>query len=347
MIKPKRLQPGSKIAIISPSSGLPHLFPEIYELGLHQLQQVLSLEVIEMPTARMAPDELYRNPQLRAKDMNECFSNDHIDGILTSIGGYESVRILPFLDTDMIRNHPKFIMGFSDATTFLTYLNQLGMVTFYGPSVMAGIAQMKNLPLEYTEHLKALLFSSSFPYKLFPYPKWTNGYKDWKSIEHLGECREFYDNQHGWSFLQGGSVERGYLWGGCIEVLEFMKSTVYWPNEAFWNDKILFFETSEDKPSPMQVGYMLRNYGMQGIFSKVKGILIGRAKDYTMEEKEKLSEIAVKVIKDEFGAGDLPIVVDLDFGHTDPKWILPIGSQVELNPITREITLLECPFDES
>jgi len=65
MIKPKRLQPGSKIAIISPSSGLPHLFPEIYELGLHQLQQVLSLEVIEMPTARMAPDELYRNPQLR------------------------------------------------------------------------------------------------------------------------------------------------------------------------------------------------------------------------------------------------------------------------------------------
>lgn len=346
MIKPKRLKSGSKIAIISPSNGLPYLFPDIYDLGLKNLQDVMGLEIVEMPTARMAPNDLYRNPQLRANDINKCFEDENIDGIITSIGGYESVRILPYLDTDTIINNPKFIMGFSDATTFLTYLNQLGMVTFYGPSVMAGLAQIKNLPSEYTQHLRAILFSSQFPYTYTPFQKWTNGYKDWSNLDTLGECQEFYNNENGWKYIQGNSVEQGYLWGGCIEVLEFMKSTSYWANESFWNDKVLFFETSEEKPSPMQVGYMLRNYGMQGIFSKIKGVVLGRAKDYSKEEKLKLNEITVNVIKDEFGADNVPIVVDFDFGHTDPKLILPLGGKVELNPATNEIILLESPFNE-
>jgi muramoyltetrapeptide carboxypeptidase LdcA involved in peptidoglycan recycling len=344
MKKPKKIMPGSRIAIISPSNGLPYLFPDIYELGLKNIKEVMGFEVVEMPTARMSPDDLYRNPQLRANDINQCFEDDNIDGIITSIGGYESIRILPFLDTEMIINNPKFIMGFSDATTFLTYLNQLGIVTFYGPSIMAGLAQIKNLPSEYTQHLKSILFSNQFPYVYTPFQKWTNGYKDWSNLDTLGECQEFNENENGWTFLQGNSVEQGYLWGGCIEVLEFMKSTIYWPNESFWYNKILFFETSEEKPSPSQVGYMLRNYGMQGIFSKIKGVILGRAKDYTEEEKLKLNEIAVNVIKGEFGADTLPIVADFDFGHTDPKLILPLGSKVELNPNTNKIILLECPF---
>lgn len=121
-------------------------------------------------------------------------------------------------------------MGFLDATTFLSYLNQLGLITFYGPSVMAGLAQMESLPPAYIAHLKAILLSSQYPYTYSPYDKWSNGYKDWSNLETLGECKEFHDNENGWTFLQGNSVEQGELWGGCMEVLEFMKSTKYWPN---------------------------------------------------------------------------------------------------------------------
>ncbi len=345
MIKPKRLKSGSKIAIISPSSGLPYLFPDIYELGLKQLKEVFGLEVVEMPSARMSPEELYKNPQLRAQDINHCFENEEIAGIITSIGGYESVRILPFLNMEVIVNHPKFVMGFSDATTFLTYLNNWGMVTFYGPSVMAGIAQLSNLPKAYTEHLKAILFEEQFPYRYAPYHEWTNGYKDWSQLETLGECQSFIENENGWTFIQGDTIVQGYLWGGCIEVLEFMKSTIYWPQDYFWQDKVLFFETSEEKPSPMQVGYMLRNYGMQGIFSRVKGVIFGRAKDYSLEENLELREILMNIIAKEFGAEHVLIVVDFDFGHTDPKLILPLGGRVELNPGTNEVILLESPFE--
>ncbi|WP_246168343.1 S66 family peptidase [Paenibacillus antarcticus] len=344
MKKPTRLRVGSKIAIISPSSGVPYVFPGIYELGLQNLQDMLGFEIIEMPTARMSPDELYRNPKQRAEDINECFKNDQIDGIITSIGGYESVRILPYLDTEIIKNNPKFIMGFSDATTFLTYFNVLGMVTFYGPSVMAGLAQLQHLPDATTQHLKSILLEDHYPYTYRPFERWTNGYQDWGNSDTLGQCREFHHNEAGWTFIQGDTIEVGYAWGGCIEVLEFMKSTVYWPSESFWNDKILFFETSEEKPTPGQVGYMLRNYGMQGIFQQIKGVMFGRAQDYSNEEKQELNQMLLSVIRDEFGASKIPIVIGVDFGHTDPKLIIPLGGLVQLNPVTGEIVLLESPF---
>ena len=133
--------------------------------------------------------------------------------------------------------------------------------------------------------------------------------------------------------------------GGCISVLECIKSTDYWPDKTFWHDKVLFFETSEEKPLPSRVGYMLRNYGIQGVLEKVKGVVFGRAKDYSEKEKEELNRIILNVIRDEFKVSDIPVIVDVDFGHTDPKLILPLGCMVSLNPITKDVTLMENPFN--
>lgn len=346
MIKPGKLRQGSRIAVISPSSGVPSVFPEIYELGLKNLREVLGFEIVEFPTARMSREELYKNPKLRAEDINRAFGDKSIDGIIASIGGYESIRILKYLDTETILKNPKLIMGFSDSTTFLVYLNLLGMITFYGPSVMAGFAQLNNLPGEFLEHLNTFLFEGKNTYDYKSYPRWANGYKDWKNMNTLGECTEFFPNEKGWTFLQGSNVTRGRLWGGCIEVLEFLKSTDYWPHKEFWNERVLFFETSEEKPLPDNVGYMLRNYGVQGIFEKAKGIIFGRPKDYTPSEVEELYDIVQSIVRDEFGAADIPIVMDFDFGHTEPKVILPLGCMVEINPGERNVTLLENPFRE-
>lgn len=345
LIKPKKIKPGSRIAIISPSNGLPFLFPDIYELGLKNLKEMFGFKIVEMPTARMSPDELYKNPKLRADDINRAFADCSIDGVITSIGGYESVRILKYLDIDIIKKNPKLIMGFSDATTFLSYLNYLGMITFYGPSVMAGFAQLKHLPSQYIEHIKRILFSDHFPYNYTPYAKWTNGYKEWSNKDTLGKCTEFFNNENGWTFLQGKGITQGRLWGGCIGVLECIKSTDYWPDKTFWNNKVLFLETSEEKPLPSQVGCMLRNYGIQGILGKVKGVVFGRAKDYSLKEKEEFNKIILSVIRDEFKVSDISVIVDMDFGHTDPKLILPLGCMVSLNPKTKDITLTENPFN--
>jgi len=76
LIKPKKIKPGSRIAIISPSNGLPFLFPDNYELGLENLKEIFGFKIVEMPTARMSPDELYKNPKLRAEDVNHAFADN-------------------------------------------------------------------------------------------------------------------------------------------------------------------------------------------------------------------------------------------------------------------------------
>ena len=344
MKKVKSLKKKSKIAIISPSNGLPYLFNDIYELGLKNMEELFDFQIIEYPTARMSPDELYKNPELRAKDINDAFKDDSIDGIITSIGGYESVRILEFLDIEMILNNPKLIMGFSDATAFLSYLNKKGLITFYGPSVMAGFAELKHIDEKYKNNLNDFLTNLKVPYEYIPYDNYTNGYKDWNNKDTIGECESFQKNT-GLDFFNELGKVKGKLWGGCIEVLECLKGTKYFPELEFFNDKILFFETSEEKPTPIQVGCMLRNYGTQGILNRVNGIIFGRPKDYSVDEVNELKEIIKDIIEIEFKVKDISIVMNADFGHTDPKWILPYGMEVLMDADNKNIVLLENPFN--
>ena len=121
-----------------------------------------------------------------------------------------------------------------------------------------------------------------------PFDFWTERYLEWADPANTGQIGAIHANAEKWQWLQGEGVVQGHLFGGCLDVLEFMKGTAYWPSADFWQDKLLFLETSEDKPTPTQVKFMMRNYGMQGIFDQINGLLFGRARDYTPQEKQAL-----------------------------------------------------------
>jgi muramoyltetrapeptide carboxypeptidase LdcA involved in peptidoglycan recycling len=95
------------------------------------------------------------NVKLRAQDINAAFADREVKAV------FASIRILPFIDINIIKNNPKIFMGYSDTTTMLTYFNLLGLVTFNGPSVMASFSQAENLPKEFTQHVYDILFKSS------------------------------------------------------------------------------------------------------------------------------------------------------------------------------------------
>jgi muramoyltetrapeptide carboxypeptidase LdcA involved in peptidoglycan recycling len=120
-----------------------------------------------------------------------------------------------------------------------------------------------------------------------------------------------------------------------------MKSTQFWPVPGFWKGRVLSLETSEDKPSVSNVRDWLRNYGMQGVFDQINALLIGRARDYSAEEKQALYKTVVDVVAGEFGRPDLPIVANMDFGHTDPQIILPLGVLAEVDCEQKTFRLLE------
>ncbi len=337
--RPPRLRKGDAVAIVSPSWGGPHEYPAVYEHGLSVLREDLGLRPVEMPAAREGQSYLHQHPEARAKDVNDAFADHDANATLASIGGDDSVRILPHLDLDLILDHPKVLMGFSDTTTLLTYLCWNGMVTFYGPSVMAGISQMRNYPAQ-REQVKDILFRGKANYRYRPAAAYSEGYPDWSNEElvgHVGRKRR----SGGWKTLQGESKASGELFGGCVEVLEMMKGTPYWPPRSFWDGKVLFLETSECMPTPDAVKYMLRNYGMQGILNDISALLMGRPRGYDRVGKRKLGAALRQVVADEFSRPDMPIIMDMDFGHTDPQMILPLGVRTEVDPAGPGLRLLE------
>lgn len=340
--KPHRLTPGDTVAIISPSWGGPSKFPQIYENGIKNLES-LGLKVKEYPTARADTKYLHNNPKFRADDVNNAFVDKKVKAIISTIGGDDSVRITPFLDKEIIKANPKILMGFSDTTILTTFCNNLGLISFNGPSIMAGFSQMESLPDQFSQHIKDFFFGNFDSYVYKPFSSYSDGYPNWSNKTSVGKIQESKQT-NGWHWLQGQGIVQGKLFGGCIEVLEFIKGTDFWFYREFWKKKILFFETSEDKPTPTQVKYMLRNYGMQGIFNKVEAVLFGRARDYTDEEKIQLDKTILNVIKGEFGKNDLMIVTNMDFGHTDPQIILPLGIKAELSYDKKEFKLIESPF---
>lgn len=341
--KPAKLYPGDTVAVLSPSTGLPSVFPHVYEQGLTNLQNIFDLKVKVMPSTLMDIDTLYRDPRRRADDINAAFADPEVKIIIVTIGGDDSVRILEHLDLDVIRANPKIIMGYSDATTFLTYLNQQGMVTFNGPTIMAGFAQLASLPETFAEHIRTILIQGFDTYTYEPYGVYTQRYLDWNDPANAGKIETPRNDPLGWQWVQGEGRVNGRLFGGCIEVLEFLKGTRYWPTPEFWEGCLLFFETSEEAPPVPLVRRFLRNYGTQGIFDRIRGILFGRARDYTDEQKIALVDMIRDLLTIEFHHPDLPVVANLDFGHTDPQWIMPNGVMAEIDCTAQRIRLLECP----
>jgi muramoyltetrapeptide carboxypeptidase LdcA involved in peptidoglycan recycling len=183
-------------------------------------------------------------------------------------------------------------------------------VTFNGPSIMAGFAQMKNFP-EAVNHVRQVLFEPTATYTYKPFPQW-GVYADWRDQTNRGEVRDLRPHD-GWHWLNGEGVHLGRLFGGCAEVLEFLKATPYWPEPSFWHDQILYLETSEDKPTI----------------------------DYSDDEKQQLDDMIHHVVTVQFGATDLPIVSNLDFGHTDPQWIIPNGVLAEVDCAAQSFRLTE------
>ena len=207
MKKPPKLVKGDRIAIVSPSWGGPSVAPHIFDSGLKNLES-LGFIPVEFPTTRMEAGELYHHPEVRARDINDAFADESIKGIISSIGGSDSVRILKYLDRDVIRHNPKFLMGYSDFTTLNAWLNQLGLVTFNGPAVMAGLSQLHSFPRDYQNYLRDYLLSPIKESELPVFSAYSDGYPEWADRRNTGKLNTLQKSE-GLHFLQGEKKRQG------------------------------------------------------------------------------------------------------------------------------------------
>ena len=342
MIKPVKLQAGDKVAAISASWGGPATFPHRYEAGKRQLQDAFGVTVVETPHALHSAEWLERNPRARADDLMEAFSDPTIKAIISTIGGDDSIRLLPYLDLGIIHSNPKIVMGYSDTTVTLLACLAAGLVTFYGPAIMAGFGENGGLFPYMTDSVQRTLFSSAPIGTIEPNSDgWTVEFLDWAEAENQSQRRKLTISD-GWNYLQGEGVRRGHLIGGCLEVLDWLRGTEVWPSSEAWQDAILFLETSEEAPTPTRVLRILRALAAMGIMGKLSGILVGRPGGQVPPEKfGEYDEVLLQVVAEEEGLADLPIITRMDFGHTDPMFVLPYGVEAEIDCDRQQFAILE------
>jgi muramoyltetrapeptide carboxypeptidase len=331
-LKAPRLKPGGTVGVVSPSWGGAGLFPHRVAQGVRHLQ-ALGFQVKLAPNALNQYAFVSDTPEKRAADIHAMFADHEVMAVIAAIGGDHACHLLPHLDYDLIRANPKIFMGYSDTTVLNVALwHQIGLVTFNGPMLLPDFGEYPRM-LDYTESYFLKAAAGAGPVgAVAPAAHWTEEFLDWEQKEDLRRPRTLQPSE-GWVWLKPGRAE-GRLLGGAIESLQHLRGTDCWPD---WDGAILFFETTEDKPSPETVDGLLMDYENMGVLEKLHGMLVGRAMRYSPDEKHRLRErILERTHKYTF-----PIITDMDFGHTAPQLTLPLGCQAQIESDSMTFAIVE------
>ncbi len=342
MIKPRKLNKGDKVAVVSLSwGGLgDDCFIHKFHIAKERLEKDFGLEVICMPYALKGSDFIAEHPELRAKDFMDAFSDKSISAIFTAVGGDDTIRILPYIDLDIIKNNPKIFMGYSDSTINHFMLYKAGVVSFYGPSVLCEFGEYVKM-FDYTQRaVKDMLFGSWERYNLLPSEEWTDDSVPWQE-SNINTPHTMKKDTHGYEVINGNGLAQGHLLGGCIDVFMMAFGTKIWPALEDWHGAVLFIETSEAQPSPDFITWTFRNLAAQGILKVIEGIIVGKPQGerYYEEYKTAITQVVVK----EEHLENLPIFYNVNFGHAKPIGIIPYGIKAKLDCVNKTIVLLECP----
>ncbi len=143
LIIPLKLNSGDKVAFISLSGGRAgdKDMLQRYHTGRKRFEDIFGVSVVETPNALKGSEYLYEHPEKRAEDLMWALSRKDIKGIICIMGGDDSYRVLPYIDTKTIRDNPKVFMGYSDIATWNAVFAYAGVRSFYGPNVLTPIAQ--------------------------------------------------------------------------------------------------------------------------------------------------------------------------------------------------------------
>ena len=342
LLKPAKLNTGDTIATITLSWGGAGLYPERYQIGKRRLEEIFGLHVVETSHATRPPEWIYQNPKARAADLMEAFANPAIKGIISIIGGDDSIRLLPYIDYDLIRQNPKIVLGYSDTTVTHFICLKAGLGTFYGPAVLTAFSENVSMHQYAIDSLHKVLFSNE-AIGVIPENKegWTKDFLDWGHTGNQTIARKL-NPADDWRYVQGTGISTGPLIGGCVEVLQMINGTEIWPALSTWDKAILFLETSEEGMTPVEFERFLRNLGGQKILQRLNGILFSKPGGHLINpgDFERFDGRLLHVLH-EFNRADLAVVTNMDFGHTDPMMTLPFGRTAQIDCENKQISILE------
>jgi muramoyltetrapeptide carboxypeptidase len=305
LIKPKAIEPGMTIGVVSPSGPISE---QDLEKGLQPFyQRGYKIVLGEHVLARRG--YLAGSDEQRAHDLMAMFAREDVDAVLCSRGGYGAARLIPYLQPDVFRRHPKAFIGYSDITVLHLWLQRhAGLVSFYAPMP---ITMTRSIP----EHAMAVFWRAlEQPEPLGELPNWDAPYRTWV-----------------------GGRAQGRITGGCLCLVVSSLGTPY---EIDTRGAILVLE-DVDEP-PYRLDSMLNQLRLAGKWSVCVGIAFGEDTRWEKHVPEGEPSLTPDEIFGDYFAGlACPVITGFPFGHIQDPLTLPYGVLAELDADRGKLILLE------
>lgn len=287
MLKPKRLRPGDKIAIVAPASSF---LREEFDKGVAEIQRLGFEPTFEESVFAQHRGYLSGEGSVRAEAFLNAWRDPSVRALIAVRGGYGSVHLLPFLEKADLRQTPKAFIGYSDLTSVLTYLTgQCGIVSFHGPMLDRRLSRGSDA-YDRDSFVSALT-----------------------RTEPLGELGASQLE----AFNKGEAV--GPLTGGTLAQLVASLGTPYAFNPP--KDHVLFLEDIGERP--FRLDRMLTQLRLAGVLERASAIVLG---DFVDCDEPGGAIAARSVLADLLKDFDGPVVHGFPSGHTKgPLVTLPFG----------------------
>ena len=275
MIRPPFLKLNDKVVIVSPAGNINPL----YVNKTIDILQDWGLEVKTSDNALRETGRFSGFVEQRLHDLQAAMDDPEVKLIFCSRGGYGTIHLLDRLDFTAIKKNPKWLIGFSDITALHSSLQSHGIMSIHGPM---------------TEH-----FSEEGPSNLSVL--YTKSAISGKGLN--------YSIPVEYPFLNREGKATGRLFGGNLSVYSALLGSKY--NKVPRNG-ILFLEDIGEEP--YRVDRMIYQLKLAGVFSKIKGLIVGQFTDYEEDNKMygSLYESILSAVK-EF---TFPVCFGFPVGHT-------------------------------
>jgi muramoyltetrapeptide carboxypeptidase len=310
VLKPNRLRENAVIGLIAPGS------PPSEEKMAKAKANLTSLGF----TIKAGANLNARNGYLagtdaeRVADLHAAFLDPEVEAVWCVRGGYGTARLLPMIDFDLIKRHPKPFIGYSDITALhLAFQKKAGLITFHGP---VGTSDFSEFTLQ---HLRRVLIN--------PTPRFEIKTPNAAEASALGS--EYVP------VVINAGFAKGVLIGGNLSLLSSLVGTKYTPS---YKNKLVFIE--EVGEQPYRIDRMLTQLLQGSDFSKAAGFALGVFSDCKPIGKDP-SQSLLEVLEDRLGNLGVPVIYGLPFGHIANQATIPCGSMAELDTERQALVLTE------
>ncbi len=331
IILPPALKPGDKIGFFSPSSPATVFAPKRFERAKHFLESKGFQLVAGSLTGG---SDHYRSGsiQARAAELNALIRDPEVRCVISTIGGNNSNALLPYLDYEALKRDPKIIIGYSDVTALLMGIYaQTGLITFYGPALVASFGELPPLVEQTYDSFFELLCrpgKSSYQYQMPP--AWTDEMIDW---ETQSEAKRLSPNH--WQFM-GEGVIKGRVIGGNLNTMTGIWGSPYMP--AIQYGDILLIEDSLKGIETVERS--LAHLKLCGVFETVSAVILGK---HELFNDRGTGRTPLDVLLEVLNGQSLPILAGFDSCHTHPMLVTPLGATAEID-FDRESIRLTDPW---